>query len=468
MLAGLAPAKAVITDVRYGIKYNTVTCRYDIYMKVLAGSTTSGSEQQASTAQISVVVPTGTSVGSKATGSTKIRTSSIFSNEPQDGQLELNGSATRFGDATNWTNANAAINRTNLSGYDVYSFTPTVSGAFYPVLATGDSVVLFSLNIAAPACGSGVRLWNNNVIQGTTVTTGPTDPTSANFGGDDYNNGMGIGSATQRYNSNSATITPPKPIITASRSITGNSILLNSSATVTGTCTTIDPTSYRWIGPAGYNQTGQNKVISPFTAANIGTYSVSVSDNLGCSSSLTLASIPLPVTIASFGATANKCSAVLNWSTSSENGFDRFIVQYSTYGSSYMNIGEVASRKSESGSGYAFSYAQTSGKGYYRLKMMDLNGTFNYSETVSVSTSCGTAKGDISISPNPTSGTVNIRGIAAGTQIRIMDMIGKVVANEVSNGNTTSVNLAAYANGIYNVLVSQDGSWEKVGQIVKN
>jgi hypothetical protein len=464
--AGLTPAEAQVSSVRYGIKYNTTTCLYDVYMKVMSGSALTGTLQQASTAQLTIVVPTGTAIGTKNAGATKIRTQSIFSNEPKDGQIETNGSATRF-DPTAWTNANAAINRTNLTGYDAYSFVPTVSNAFYPPMNTGDTVVLFSINIAAPACGAGVRLWNNNVIQGLAVSTGLTDPTSANFGSDDYNNGMGIGSSNQIYTSNAGFIAPPKPTVTANRTFANNQIQLTSTASANAACAT-GPLEYVWTGPDNFYAVTQNATVSPVTNASFGVYNIKVSNSLGCATTLALNSISLPVKISKFEGSAAKCAAVLNWATASETGFSRFDVEYSNDGDKFMTVGEVESKKQATGSSYSYTYAQPSGKGYYRLKAIDLNGLYSYSEIVKIQTNCGAVAADIIIAPNPTSGNVSIRGIAAGTEIRIMDMLGKVVANEISNGAAITVNLGNYANGLYNVLVAQNGAWEKVGQIVKN
>lgn len=476
MVAAVGTAQAApVSAVRYGMKYNTTTCKYDVYMKVLAGSTKGNVlDQEASTAQLSIVVEHGTTIGGVSGADavpTLIPASAITANEPKSGTLvgtSPSWTLSRSTSATGWTNTNFAIQRGALSAYDVYSFVPSLTNAFYPQMDAGDSVVLFSVSIATMSCGSDVRLWNNNALASGPVASGPTDPTSANFGGDDYNNGFGIGGVNDMYNSNSMQIGPPKPVITVSRTVLSTGIFLTASATTGSSCITIPTTGYEWTGPAAFTSTQQNPVIFPYTPANFGSYRLTVTNSVGCSASTLLASIPLPVTIARFDVNAAKCAAILNWATSSETSFDRFAVQYSADGSSFMTVSEVPSKKAATGSEYSYSYAQTSGKGYYRLKMIDLNGTFTFSETVSVNTSCGTSKGDISISPNPTNGIVNIRGIAAGTQVRIMDMIGKVVANEMSNGSTISVNLGAYANGMYNVLVSQDGAWEKVGQIVKN
>jgi hypothetical protein len=195
---------------------------------------------------------------------------------------------------------------------------------------------------------------------------------------------------------------------------------------------------------------------------------VSVTDAAGCNASASTLRVPLPVTITKFAASAAKCNAILSWETASETAFDRFDVQYSNDGKSWITVSEVPGKKLQNGASYSYTYAQASGKGLYRLKMVDKDRTFGFSETVSVQTNCGTSAGQITIAPNPTTGIVNVRGVATGAEVRVIDMLGKVVATQIAADAALIINLSSYANGIYNVLVAQDGGWEKVGQIVKN
>ncbi|MEO6830780.1 MAG: T9SS type A sorting domain-containing protein, partial [Chitinophagaceae bacterium] len=104
-------------------------------------------------------------------------------------------------------------------------------------------------------------------------------------------------------------------------------------------------------------------------------------------------------------------------------------------------------------------------KGYYRLKMIDLDGTYTYSETITVITNC--APSAIKIFPNPVTSVVHIQGIEAGDQVKIMDALGQIVTSAVSPGNIATLDLTPYAPGVYSVLISHGAAMLKAGQVVK-
>lgn len=65
--------------------------------------------------------------------------------------------------------------------------------------------------------------------------------------------------------------------------ITGNTIVCQNDAL---SLTATGGTTYMWEGPNGYSSTGDNLVRSRFDDTMVGTYSVTVSDNIGCCNSL--------------------------------------------------------------------------------------------------------------------------------------------------------------------------------------
>lgn len=77
----------------------------------------------------------------------------------------------------------------------------------------------------------------------------------------------------------------------------------------------------------------------------------------------------------------NKKQAVLNWATASEINTDKFIIQKSKDGISFQNIGEVkAAGSSMNVQNYEFiDHAPLLGQTYYRIKQMDVDAQFDYS-----------------------------------------------------------------------------------------
>ena len=89
----------------------------------------------------------------------------------------------------------------------------------------------------------------------------------------------------------------------------------------------------------------------------------------------------LPVTLTSFTATAEQETVRLEWSTSAETNSDRFEVEHSADAKSWLTLTSVRA-KGESSRLNAYTYTHTApfgGDNFYRLKMIDKDGTYTYS-----------------------------------------------------------------------------------------
>ncbi len=97
--------------------------------------------------------------------------------------------------------------------------------------------------------------------------------------------------------------------------------------------------------------------------------------------------LPLPVRLESFSAELNReGQAVLNWRTAAEDNFSKFGIEKSRSGSTWTPIGSVASQGGIDGKGtYRFTDSERiAGVTYYRLKMIDLDNTYEHSRIVSI------------------------------------------------------------------------------------
>jgi hypothetical protein len=91
---------------------------------------------------------------------------------------------------------------------------------------------------------------------------------------------------------------------------------------------------------------------------------------------------PLPVTLISFNGNVDEKSVNLNWKTANEKGFSHFELQKSTDAKEFNNILEV---KATNSSLYnAVDNNPNIGTNYYRLKMVNLDGTSKYSNIISI------------------------------------------------------------------------------------
>ena len=92
--------------------------------------------------------------------------------------------------------------------------------------------------------------------------------------------------------------------------------------------------------------------------------------------------ITLPVDLISFEAEREEDNIKLNWSTASEENNDYFEIQKSYDGEVFTPIGYVdGAGNSNAVLEYSYTDSET-GKAYYRLKQLDYDGEFEYSDIV--------------------------------------------------------------------------------------
>ena len=119
-------------------------------------------------------------------------------------------------------------------------------------------------------------------------------------------------------------------------------------------------------------------------------------------------STTLPVKLLSFHATDKKESIFLDWQTSAETNTSVFEIERSNGDGQFKKIGEQAAA-GNSNQQLTYHFVDDNplpGKNYYRLRMLDLDGKWEYSTTVSVISE--RASRLCSIYPNPVSDAVSV------------------------------------------------------------
>lgn len=172
---------------------------------------------------------------------------------------------------------------------------------------------------------------------------------------------------------------------------------------------------------------------------------------------------PLPVTFTKLSGVYQNGISKLNWATISEQNFSHFEVEYSKDGIGFNRLGNVAGAgNSNSRIDYGFNHLQpVAGANYYRLKMVDRDGRYTYSNIVLLNV---TIKGLVitAVYPNPFIDKLNV-GITSATaekaSIQLFDNAGKLVySNEtmmqVGVNTLTINNLNKLAAGSYMIRVS--------------
>lgn len=177
--------------------------------------------------------------------------------------------------------------------------------------------------------------------------------------------------------------------------------------------------------------------------------------------SMTVANSPTPVKFVYFNAQCENGGANLKWKTAAEENSFRFSVQKSTDGANWSEIGTVAAAgQATEEKNYAFT-DKTTGQGFYRIVEYDYNGQTTMSTIVKSSCS---AKTEISLYPNPSSGNVALsvaQQQRTSLSVEVIDSRGVLVQKKTlqlpAGASSIPLSMDNYADGIYTVIARYDG-----------
>jgi hypothetical protein len=176
----------------------------------------------------------------------------------------------------------------------------------------------------------------------------------------------------------------------------------------------------------------------------------------------------LPVQLIYFDAVNNNNNAALTWATASEVNNAYFEIDRSTDGVTFDSIGQVAGHgNSEVTINYSFSDLNISSYNspilYYRLKQVDVDGNFTYSNIAAVNVAeVQQVFQIISTYPNPFSDHFSVSFFSPASQavkMSVYDVRGALVSEETINAEIgmnvyTLPNPSHWASGFYSINVN--------------
>ncbi len=168
-------------------------------------------------------------------------------------------------------------------------------------------------------------------------------------------------------------------------------------------------------------------------------------------SGLCIEDTALPIELLLFSGVENNENVLLKWATASEENFDYFEIERAAQGTSFEIIGEI---KGNGDSFKRLDYGFTDenpevGLNYYRLKSIDFDGTFEYSDVILVKF---TSNVKLLVSPNPTLGAISVRTslpTTDGLQYEITNQYGVIVLTGTLSEFNTQIDLQGLTKGIY-------------------
>ena len=168
----------------------------------------------------------------------------------------------------------------------------------------------------------------------------------------------------------------------------------------------------------------------------------------------------LPVSLLSFNAQQQTNTIALQWETTNEINSSHFNIQRSIDGVNFIAIGAVTSK---GGGNYEYidnlsTISQQPATVYYRLQMVDKDGSFTFSKAVAVSLT--KQQSALTIFPNPVQQNLYVQLAVTKAEkltLQVIDLQGKILQQQLVDvviGNTSiSINTGALAKGDYVLVV---------------
>lgn len=169
--------------------------------------------------------------------------------------------------------------------------------------------------------------------------------------------------------------------------------------------------------------------------------------------------VALPIKLVEINAISSGDEVRLNWTSENEVDLQEYEIQQSLSSVDFRKIGNIlptsdaGNRKS-----YFFVHHPLSGKSYYRLKMIDRDGEFEYSKIVSIDFS--SSKNHILLYPNPVKDILKINVVSSSTSLSsqavLYDLAGRSVYKRKLSNGSNEINLGAIPGGFYMLMVTID------------
>lgn len=250
---------------------------------------------------------------------------------------------------------------------------------------------------------------------------------------------------------------------------------------ITGTPNTLADVVMKYTDPTqplsvSFNAALSNSTVTywtnyPNTPASAAVYGSSY--NYGAT--ISIPSTSLPVEFISF--TADRLDSrniQVRWETSSEVNNDHFMVQRSVDGEFFEDIGRVeGAGTTTQPTTYSFlDNSYQANINYYRLKQVDHNGSFHFSNIVEVRFEGKEDFLAFHVYPSPVKTTLKVETLGKITEVytvRIFDQTGRVIHTTTLDKlkPLRTVNVSDWVEGIYNYEIISGLEIKKTGRFLK-
>ncbi len=167
----------------------------------------------------------------------------------------------------------------------------------------------------------------------------------------------------------------------------------------------------------------------------------------------------LPLQLLSFNASLTGKEVITQWTTSNEMNTKEFVVERSADGQSFTATGVVAALNRTGENKYNFTDKNPlAGVTYYRLKIVDKDGSYRYSNVVIINSKLAAG---VAVFPNPATNTISVSHpqALAGATVELIAVDGKKINTYTvtTNALQTTIDIAGLKTGNYMLVYKNDG-----------
>lgn len=211
-----------------------------------------------------------------------------------------------------------------------------------------------------------------------------------------------------------------------------------------------------WYDNSGFKWNNKGGTINVASTTSVGDITTSIAPTFVTGTAMPFTFMapttvnPLPIELTSFSGSTSLNGNLLTWITASETNNDHFELERSKDAENFEKITTIEGH-GNSTTTINYNYLDEnigSSLNYYRLKQVDFNGNFTYSNTIALENTI-LADSYINPYPNPTAdGIINLNINGNITSLVVYNMLGEIIYNS-DNITDKNITVKVIAKGVY-------------------
>ena len=186
--------------------------------------------------------------------------------------------------------------------------------------------------------------------------------------------------------------------------------------------------------------------------------------------------VPLPLSLISFTGSLINCEAEISWSTAYEKDIQKIVLEKGRTGEKFEALETFNGKGSNDETLTIYNYTDKSLRNlsYYRLKIINTDGSFRFSNIITVKADCITGINVDHLYPNPTTDKITYEvstEFKGNAVISILDMHGKEMLNMTTSfeigTQVQALDLTKLSAGVYYIKVKQGETFSTPIKFVK-